>query len=106
MMLSRCPPSANFLYSFGAARKLLERAHESDSLIEGMALYVSLIDACLRIALVLDKQLAGGDEVGDIESYIQQVQGGPQVYGENDLRGGASQEPNRRCHEGRNRWAL
>lgn len=69
-------PFANFLYSFGAARKLLERAHRSDSLIEGMALYVSLIDACLRIALVLDKQL-DGDEVADIDSYIQQVRAGP-----------------------------
>src|ERR1017187_7003069 len=69
-------PFANFLYAFGAARKLLERAHERDSLIEGIVLYVSMIDGLLRIALVLDKQLEG-DPMGDIDSYIQQVPGGP-----------------------------
>lgn len=29
-------PFANFLYAFGAARKLLERAQERGSLIEGI----------------------------------------------------------------------
>ena len=45
-------PFANFLYAFGAARKLLERAQE-----EGIVVYVSLIDGLLRMSLVLDKQL-------------------------------------------------
>ena len=69
-------PFANFLYAFGAARKLLERAHEHGSFIEGIVLYVSMIDGCLRLAIVMDKQLAG-DPIGDIGSYIQQVPGGP-----------------------------
>jgi hypothetical protein len=47
---------ANFLYSFGAVRKLLERAHGPGFLIEAIVLYVSLIDGLLRIALVLDKR--------------------------------------------------
>jgi len=68
-------PFANFLYAFGAARKLLERAHYPGFLIEAIVLYVSLIDGLLRIALVLDKQLDGGP-LGDIDSYIQQVPGG------------------------------
>ena len=50
-------PFANFLYAFGAARKLLERAQERGSLIEGIVLYVSMIDGLLRIAMVLDKQV-------------------------------------------------
>jgi hypothetical protein len=69
-------PFANFLYAFGAARKLLERAQERGSLIEGIVLYVSMIDGLLRISIVLDKQLAG-DPMGDIDGYIQQVTGGP-----------------------------
>lgn len=69
-------PFANFLYAFGAARKLLERAQERGSLIEGIVLYVSMIDGLLRIAIVLDKQLEG-DPIGDIDDYIQQVTGGP-----------------------------
>lgn len=68
-------PLGNFVHSFAAARQLLYRAHRTGSLIEAMVLYVSLIDGMLRIALVLDKQLAG-DQHGDIDSYIQQVPGG------------------------------
>ncbi|HEV3311634.1 MAG TPA: hypothetical protein VG815_14070, partial [Chloroflexota bacterium] len=69
-------PFANFVHAFGAARKLLERAQERGSLIEGIVLYVSMIDGLLRIAIVVDKQL-GGDPIGDIDDYIQQVTGGP-----------------------------
>jgi hypothetical protein len=69
-------PFANFLYAFGAARRLLERAQERGSLIEGIVVYVSLIDGLLRMSLVLDKQLAG-NFTGDIDDYIQQMTGGP-----------------------------
>jgi hypothetical protein len=69
-------PFANFLHAFGAARKLLERAQERGSLIEGIVVYVSLIDGLPRMSLVLDKQLAG-NFTGDIDDYIQQVTGGP-----------------------------
>lgn len=68
-------PLENFVRSFAAARQLLYRAYERGSLIEAMVLYVSLIDGMLRIALVLEKQLAG-DQHGKIDSYIQQVPGG------------------------------
>jgi hypothetical protein len=77
---------SNFLYSFGAARKLLDRAHSTGSLIEGLVLYVSLIDGLLRAALILDKQLQ--DNSADFDfSYIEQKQTGPkytekQVYEE------------------------
>jgi hypothetical protein len=39
----------NFTHSVAAARHLLHRAHASGSLIEGLVLYASLIDALLRI---------------------------------------------------------
>jgi len=68
-------PLGNFVHSFGAARQLLIRAHQTGSLIEAMVLYVSVIDGFLRIALVLNKQLAG-DPQGDIDAYVQQVPGG------------------------------
>lgn len=47
-------PFANFLYSFGAARKLLERAQERGSFIEGIVLYVSMIG--WRLALKCQAQ--------------------------------------------------
>jgi hypothetical protein len=73
----------NFVYSYGAARDLLARAHRAGSLIEGLVLYVSLIDGLLRIALVLDKQLE--DASGDVDfSYIQQEPGGRR-YNEKEI---------------------
>jgi hypothetical protein len=39
----------NFTHSVAAARQLLHRAHANGSLIEGLVLYASLIDALLRI---------------------------------------------------------
>jgi hypothetical protein len=67
---------SNFLYSFGAARRLLEHAHTTGSLIEGLVVYVSLIDGLLRIAIILEKQLQHGS--GDFDfSYIEQKQSGP-----------------------------
>lgn len=84
-------PFGNFIHSFVAARRLLQRAHETGSLIEATVLYVSLIDGLLRIALVLDKQLAG-DPHGEIDAYIQQVPGGAKyteraIYNEAHGRG-------------------
>ncbi|MEV1321468.1 hypothetical protein AB0J14_35935 [Micromonospora arborensis] len=68
------PGMADFIASFAAARQLLNRAHQSGSLIEGMVLYVSLIDGLLRTAIILDKQLAGDPD--DLDKYVQQVPGG------------------------------
>src|SRR6266700_2114493 len=82
---------SNFLYSFGAARQLLERAHRTGSLIEGLVLYVSLIDGLMRIALILNKQLQ--DASGNFDfSYIEQKRNGPrytekQIYEEAYERG-------------------
>ncbi|MFG1660657.1 hypothetical protein ACGFIY_29380 [Micromonospora chersina] len=67
-------PTDNFVHSFAAARLLLQRAHEQGFLVEGMVLYVSLIDGLLRLAIVLDKQLAG-DPV-TVDEYMEQVPGG------------------------------
>jgi len=82
---------SNFLYSFGAARKLLEKAHSTGSLIEGLVLYVSLIDGLLRIAIILDKQLK--DDSHDFDfSYVEFSNSGPkytekQIYQEAFGRG-------------------
>jgi uncharacterized protein YutE (UPF0331/DUF86 family) len=73
----------NFVYSFGAARELLKRAHRSGSLIEGIVLYVSLIDGLLRMAIILDKQLQSSDDSFDI-SYIEQQNTGPK-YSERQI---------------------
>jgi hypothetical protein len=43
----------SFTHSVGAARHLLAQAHARGSLIEGLALYASLIDALLRNLVAL-----------------------------------------------------
>jgi hypothetical protein len=73
----------NFIYSFGAARQLLERAHHTGSLIEGLVLYVSLIDGLLRMAIILDKQLQDASSDFDF-SYIEQKRKGPR-YTEREI---------------------
>lgn len=46
-------PFENFTHSVAAARHLLAQAHARDSLIEGLALYASVIDALLRNLVAL-----------------------------------------------------
>ncbi len=61
----------NFLNAFGAARLLLQKAHENGSLLEGLVLYASIVDGFCRIALVLKEQLE--NKTSSInESYIYQ----------------------------------
>jgi hypothetical protein len=46
-------PFENFTHSVAAARHFLAQAHARDSLIEGLALYASVIDALLRNLVAL-----------------------------------------------------
>ena len=80
----------NFIYSFGAARALLRRAHDNGSLIEGMALYASLIDGFLRIGLVLTRQIKKSTSDID-EALIKQSKGG-QYFTERQIYRMAHQE--------------
>jgi hypothetical protein len=41
----------NFTHSVSAARLLMSRAHENGSLIEGLVLYASIVDAFLRLLI-------------------------------------------------------
>jgi hypothetical protein len=61
----------NFLNAFGAARLLLQEAHNNGSLLEGLVLYASMVDGFCRIALILKEQLESkGSAIND--SYIYQ----------------------------------
>lgn len=61
----------NFLNAFGAARLLLQKAHENGSLLEGLVLYASLVDGFCRSALILKEQLETKSSAIN-ESYIYQ----------------------------------
>jgi hypothetical protein len=80
----------NFIYAFGAARVLLRRAHDGGFLLEGMALYASLLDGLLRIGLVLKRQLKAKSSAID-QTLIQQTKGGT-FYSERQIYRMAFQE--------------
>jgi len=65
---------SNFLRTFGATKMLLQKAHKQGFLIEGAALYASLIDGLCRICLVLKEQIEkNSNDVN--EKYIYQREG-------------------------------
>lgn len=62
---------ANFLRAFGACRLLLQKAHNKNSLIEGVVLYAALLDGLLRISIILKEQIVRKAEEID-ETLITQ----------------------------------
>jgi len=80
----------NFIYAFGSARLLLRRAHDEGFLIEGMALYASLLDGFLRIGLVLKRQLNA--KSSSIENTLIQQEKGGKFYSERQIYRMAFQE--------------
>jgi hypothetical protein len=52
----------NFLYGFGALRKLIYKANEHGALIEGVVAYAALVDGFLRIGLILKRQLINNND--------------------------------------------
>ena len=73
----------NFLRAFGAARLLLQRAHERGSLIEGLVLYAALADGFCRICLVLQEQLE--KKTGDINQKCIYQHGNEQNFNERKI---------------------
>jgi hypothetical protein len=65
----------NFLHTFGTARLLLQEAHKNGSLLEGLALYASITDALLRIALVLKNQTVNRLSTIDESLISQEIDG-------------------------------
>jgi hypothetical protein len=53
MTKNKTHPFVNFTHSAGAARVLLQKAHDEGSLIEGLVLYASSVDALLRNLVAL-----------------------------------------------------
>jgi hypothetical protein len=65
----------NFVHAFGAARVLLRKAQKDGALLEGLAIYASLTDAFLRLALVLKKQTNDGVSTIDQSLISQEIDG-------------------------------
>jgi hypothetical protein len=80
----------NFVQAFAAARLLLERANREKFLIESLALYASSIDAFLRIALVLKRQLVKQD--GEVDDLLISQQLNGRFYTEREIHKFAQSE--------------
>jgi N-methylhydantoinase A/oxoprolinase/acetone carboxylase beta subunit len=61
----------NFLYGFGALRKLIYKANKDGALIEGIVTYAALVDGFLRIGLILKRQLINKNEDIDLALISQ-----------------------------------
>lgn len=65
-------PILNFMRTFGAVLILLDKAKATRSRLEALVLYSSLIDALLRIGIVLRRQLRSENDKIDADLIYQQ----------------------------------
>jgi hypothetical protein len=61
----------NFLFGFGALRKLIFKANKDGALIEGAVAYAALVDGLLRIGLILKRQLINKNDDIDLALISQ-----------------------------------
>jgi len=59
-------PLDDLIHSIPTSRILLQKAHGEGALIEGLCLYVSIIDALLRLALVYSRTQKAPDYTYEI----------------------------------------
>lgn len=64
-------PLGNFMRTFGAALVLLTVAELKESFFEALVLYASLVDALLRIAITLNRQILNGNQKVDVKFIYQ-----------------------------------
>lgn len=57
----------NFTHSVAAARELLQKAHSDGSLIEGVILYASLVDALLRNLVAIESAFRAPASDGEVQ---------------------------------------
>ena len=66
-------PLNDLIHAIPTSRLLLQKAHEEGALIEGLCLYVSTIDALLRLALVYSRTQKAPNYTYSISQRIDQA---------------------------------
>ena len=75
-------PLDDLIHSIPTSRILLQKAHGEGALIEGLCLYVSIIDALLRLALVYSRTQKAPDYTYEIPKALIRQDEGEKTYSE------------------------
>jgi uncharacterized protein YutE (UPF0331/DUF86 family) len=75
----------DLIHSVPTSRALLQKAHKDGSLIEGLCLYVSTIDALLRLALVYTRTQKAPNYTYEIPKLLIRQDEGEKTYTEKKI---------------------
>lgn len=75
----------NLTHSVGTMRLLLEKAHKDGALIEGLCLYVSIIDAFLRLAIIYTRTQKAPDHTYEFDGSLIHQGDGDRALSEKEI---------------------
>jgi uncharacterized protein YutE (UPF0331/DUF86 family) len=78
-------PLNDLIHAIPTSRLLLQKAHEEGALIEGLCLYVSTIDALLRLALVYSRTQKAPNYTYSIPKELIRQDEGEKTYREKEI---------------------
>src|SRR5882757_2106186 len=78
-------PLNDLIHAIPTSRLLLQKAHEEGALIEGLCLYVSTIDALLRLALVYSRTQKAPNYTYTIPKELIRQDEGEKTYREKEI---------------------
>ncbi len=80
------------VHSVATSRMLLRRAHETGALIEGLCLYVSAVDALLRLATIYTRTQKAPDHSYGVPKALIRQDEGDRTYSEREIYRQAREE--------------
>ncbi len=75
----------NLTQSLAVARMLLKKAHDNESAIEGICLYVSIIDGFLRLSIIYTRTQKSSDHTYEFEKEMIRQDDGEKTYSEKEV---------------------
>ena len=72
-------------HSLATARLLLQKAHDNQSAIEGLCLYVSIIDGFLRLAVVYSRTQKSSDHTYSVEKQMIRQDDDEKTHSEKEM---------------------
>lgn len=82
----------NLTQSIAVARSLLQEAQEHNCAIEGLCLYVSVIDGFLRLSIIYSRTQKSPDHTSEFEKKMIRQDDGEKSYSEKEIYNLAFQE--------------
>jgi uncharacterized protein YutE (UPF0331/DUF86 family) len=73
------------VHSVPTSRVLLQKAHETGALIEGLCLYVSLLDALLRLGIIYTRTQKAPDHTYQVAKQMIRQEDNEKTYSEKEI---------------------